>query len=524
MESRFASHTMRWAVLNAALIRVLPLLLLPLGMQALWTSAAEAQFDMSRGQRAADGTVYEVIAVPDTMLSSGIDFMRVTTVAGSVNGLSACSNGGSGPGQETSALSGADPLVPQNLHAYTSITRTGILTPNTLATVTFDPTNGGRLIIGTGGGAITVCRDPADCSAASNVASTFLLSQSGGGVPSACIATGAAAPCAGSDPLQTLAFGLPTSGFPPNCTAVPTTVTHICDPTPADGFSIGRGQFIVFVYNHSLGRSGFTSAAAGFGVERDAGPLCGANQVVTADGQALSAPPPLAPSLTPTATATPTPTPVPTLVPTALATLPPTATATITPTPTITPTATATALPEICTDGIDNDGDGLVDCDDVLDCHCQPIIRDPAHLCPAAHQQLFRYTLHARAYPTSAINSIETDGLTVALQYHASAPWFRVHLPASALRITTAAHNGVKYRFVDTSPGPGIKKWSVRKIYKYGQLQYLINGHGLVPAPPTAGRYDILQQITLGDVPFVSTQTWQRNGRCLVLTDQKLPK
>lgn len=58
----------------------------------LFAGAAHAQIDLTRGQRAVDGTAYAVIAVNDAPLQSGVDQMRGTTVAGSVNGLRVCSS------------------------------------------------------------------------------------------------------------------------------------------------------------------------------------------------------------------------------------------------------------------------------------------------------------------------------------------------------------------------------------------------------------------------------------------------
>src|SRR6185436_20112306 len=61
------------------------------GGALLLVAPAQAQLDLSRGQRALDGTVYEVISVNSVPLLGGVDQMRITSVAGSVNGLNACS-------------------------------------------------------------------------------------------------------------------------------------------------------------------------------------------------------------------------------------------------------------------------------------------------------------------------------------------------------------------------------------------------------------------------------------------------
>ena len=246
------------------------------------------------------------------------------------------------------------------------------------------------------------------------------------------------------------------------------------------------------MYNHDLMTSGFSNGAGGFGIDVNGGILCQANQVVTADAQAPSAPPPIAP----------------------------TRTATLTPLPSNTPTVTPTPV-EDCLDGIDNDADGLVDCDDAQSCHCEALIRDPAHLCPK-RGGLFRYTVHARVRPVTEIDTLASKGITISLQYHGGAPWARFTIPPSALHAVAYGRHAVRYRFSDRLNAIGIKKWSVRKVWQYGQLLYLINGNGMFPAPPEPGRTDIVQQINLGDRPFVSRMSWTKRKACLVLNDYAL--
>lgn len=79
-------------------------------------------------------------------------------------------------------------------------------------------------------------------------------------------------------------------------------------------------------------------------------------------------PPPSTPTITPTLTPSATPTVSPTTTSTATPTLTPTvtvtATPTLTPTPTTPPPVQEGGSPGSCNDAIDNDTDGLVDCDD----------------------------------------------------------------------------------------------------------------------------------------------------------------
>ncbi len=253
---------------------------------------AAAQINMGLTQRAEDGTVYEVLAVDNTNLLGGVDRLRITSVAGGPTGAFACTSPPVSSGTPISALVGVNPIANQTLHDYASTVRSGILAPPGGFTVDFDPGHGGRFTIGTGPNRVTVCRDAADCVGAPNPQTTFPLSSTGGNVPAACVRTGTTAACGGSSQFTTYGFGLPNSGNPPACTSAPTTNTTVCAPPPSDGFTLNKGELVIFIYNHSLSMSGFTNGAAGFGVDDDANATCfgATGRVVTADAQAASAP------------------------------------------------------------------------------------------------------------------------------------------------------------------------------------------------------------------------------------------
>jgi TQXA domain-containing protein len=76
-------------------------------------------------------------------------------------------------------------------------------------------------------------------------------------------------------------------------------------------------------------------------------------------------------------------------------------------------------LQEICTDTVDNDGDGALDCDDT-DCSCLQILRDPAvirfaHRRPKSFRERVRpdfFRVHGRLEPESAHDAL-TEGLSV---------------------------------------------------------------------------------------------------------------
>jgi len=301
---------------------------------------AQAQIQESEF-RAADGTTYQVLVAAN--LGGGAELIRVTTLAGAIAGAGSCAATGDMSGDPTSAIGGVLPPLMQ-LHPYASIRRTAIVIPNDISEINFVSTFGGRVTLGTGGGALNVCLNAFDCMGQSNVQALTTLDQNSGGVPAACIAEGRQAACDGSNLRDVFAFGLAASGTPPICTT-PDNVTvnsTVCAPTPADGFSLLDGQAVVFIYNSSLSASGFAIAAGGFGITSDGinNAACPANSIVSAtgDNDSQSAPPPPTPTPTNTSTVTATNTNTPTNTPTATNTV----TSTFTSTSTLTPSSTAT--------------------------------------------------------------------------------------------------------------------------------------------------------------------------------------
>ena len=276
---------------------------------------AFAQFTLSSSKRAADGTVYEVVVVPNGGLPGGAEAMRFTTVVGSVDAASSCASAGGTSGQPARAIAGVDNFV-GSVHPFTNVYRTGVILPGDVNDVTFDIGGSGRLTIG----GIDVCRNASDCSGGNPDAKIYDLDgnlQFGtvetSPIPVACVKPNATAGCTSAQ-LATYAFGLSRDATTKECTAAPTTNTTICAAEPLDGFRVPEGHAVVFIYWNGLTNTGFSIGAAGFGIDTNGtnSPGCSMNQVVAAVGQAQSAPPPPPPTPTPTPTSTPTATPTPT--------------------------------------------------------------------------------------------------------------------------------------------------------------------------------------------------------------------
>jgi hypothetical protein len=259
--------------------------LVAVGVLAL--SALPAFAFQHQEYRADDGTAYQVLRSVGS-LGGGADLERITTVAGAESGTGGCN-------MATNQAAAVIGVIPPNqtLHPFASIRRTAILVPNDAGTVAFDPTGAGEVVIGTGGGATRVCRNAADCSGGAPLVG---LATADANVPAACIASGVQATCEGNA-RQTIGFGLPASGNPPQCQSTPTVNTSICGTIPTDGFSLSPGQAIVFVYNGSLAAVGFGVGAGAFGIDADdSGSVCMDGGVVSASAPSQSLPGPGAPA------------------------------------------------------------------------------------------------------------------------------------------------------------------------------------------------------------------------------------
>ena len=255
-------------------------------MAMLTGSTALAQFQLS-SQRAQDGTLYEIISVPNLpTLLGGADEVRITTLGGSVNAFQTCSQSGVA-NQPVKAGSGIDTSAGQALHPIDQTVRTTVLDVGDPTAIAFNVIGSGALVIGDPTHKKEICRQSNYCSGSNPVVPLVALTTSDASVPAACVTTLTSA-CSS---LTSLGFGLPANGT--NCTASATANTTICGPRPTDGFTLRKGQAIIFVYNHSLGMQGFSIGAAGFGIDTDGvrNPSCmGSNLVVTADAQNPSAP------------------------------------------------------------------------------------------------------------------------------------------------------------------------------------------------------------------------------------------
>ena len=273
--------------------------------------ASSAQAQLQRLFRADDGTAYQLLWLVSP--SPGAETFHATTLAGSSFGISSCVDDvATMPGDPVSAVAGS--LIPQL--PYLTAMRTFLLTPNdAVGQAAFDGSGSGRLTLGSGPGALNVCSTFDDCMGHGIVETLVALSSNQGNVPPACIAGTINSECDNTIQRAAFAFGLPSTGQPPTCndTAQVTVDSTLCAPEPLDGFALGTGQAVVFIYG-GLGPTGFDVGVAGFSITTDdVNPFgCPANSVVGATATSVGPPPFPIPTFTPTTTATATVTGTPT--------------------------------------------------------------------------------------------------------------------------------------------------------------------------------------------------------------------
>jgi hypothetical protein len=223
--------------------------------------------------RAADGTAYQFIQTVGFARSlnprdpANGEVYRINSVAGSSSAeIKQCTAFGAAPGERVFVYTGA--ISGGMIDSVATTARTAVLTKPTVDDPIFDPQGSGRLTIGSGPSALNVCAAAADCDSAGVTVPLDPVTESGGGLASACKAA-AHPPCSQTNgPYEALSFGLPSDAGG-QCSAEPTTEATICSPAPADGFSLSAGQAVVFVYRDASAAAAFSAGFSFFSIDFD---------------------------------------------------------------------------------------------------------------------------------------------------------------------------------------------------------------------------------------------------------------
>jgi hypothetical protein len=217
--------------------------------------------------RSANGRVYQILQNPNGFPEARTEDVRITTLVGSNDGTSNCSDRSLGQGA-AQAVAAAEPgtLVPAEGVRLSRILQ---LAPEPC----FNPNGeGGAGLVCLGDGCSDDCRCPNQGCITFTIADGFALGDptNGGRI------VGALAPfegdCSGAAGDSTYAFG-PTG---------PSVIPGLCGAVPTDGFTLQRGQSRIVAYDTPAAAE-FFSGAAGFLIDTD-----GDNQRGCAAGRVIS--------------------------------------------------------------------------------------------------------------------------------------------------------------------------------------------------------------------------------------------
>ena len=166
---------------------------------------------------------------------------------------------------------------------------------------------------------------------------------------------------------------------------------------------------------------------------------------------------------------------------------------------------------EICTDFVDNDGDGQVDCIDP-DCECGPIGRDPGAIRfgPTGVNDLF--SVHGSFVPQSQVSpSAEDIGFLLS---NKNGKVFELLVKAKSLR--QLGRNLFRFRDQNaTRTRTGLARLDVRYYPKRGNYTFVVKAYGDLSLATEA---DMVLEFVLGDDPFVNKSTWTQTPKGWVLT------
>ena len=221
--------------------------------------------------RAADGTVYQLIQAVPVLRPTDEGRFQITTLAASSGTVTTCKQDGAKSGDPLQAAAGSTAVVD-----LSTITRTGILRPNSFGLPQFDERDGGRLELGATDGVLEVCGRGL-CNGEPLVA----LTEASGGVPAACVATGAASLCKAALAPSAIRFEPAVAGEVCTDPAATIAASTKCDgaATLMNGLTLQPGEAVVFVY--APGREAFEVGLGAFGVTAAVRGGCGVDQVVS---------------------------------------------------------------------------------------------------------------------------------------------------------------------------------------------------------------------------------------------------
>jgi hypothetical protein len=166
---------------------------------------------------------------------------------------------------------------------------------------------------------------------------------------------------------------------------------------------------------------------------------------------------------------------------------------------------------EICTDLVDNDGDGQIDCLDD-DCDCLPIGRDPGSIRFGHTGQGDLFAVHGSIDPATQI-SPTTEDIKFLLS-NANGKVYSLIIPGGDVK--QLGRNLFRYRNrLAQQQRSGLARFDLRYFPKRDAFTFVLKTYGDLSAATLA---NMSLQVVIGDDAFLNQSTWAKTPRGWVLT------
>jgi hypothetical protein len=167
---------------------------------------------------------------------------------------------------------------------------------------------------------------------------------------------------------------------------------------------------------------------------------------------------------------------------------------------------------EICTDLVDNDGDGQIDCLDT-DCDCLPIGRDPGviRFDPAgAKKDLI--AVHGSLKPETPINP--ADETISFLLTNVNGKIFQLTIPAGDVKQLGRNRYRLRNRLAQQTRS-GVAQFDLRHFPRRDNYTFALKAYGDLSLATEA---NMALQVVVGDDPFLNQSTWAKIPQGWALT------
>ncbi len=169
---------------------------------------------------------------------------------------------------------------------------------------------------------------------------------------------------------------------------------------------------------------------------------------------------------------------------------------------------------EICTDQVDNDGDGQIDCLDD-DCDCLPIGRDPGAIRFGRPGTGDQFAVHGSLDPTTQLSPGSEDIKFLLTNTNGAVEIYKVTIPAGAVK--QIGRNLFRYKNkLAQRNRDGVARFDLRYFPKKDIFTFALKTYGDLSKATVA---DMEVQLAIGaDDAFLNKSTWGKTPKGWILT------